>query len=231
MAAAMGMAFFSLSLGGTFMVIYGSYLGPKSRLSQNALFTGIGASLAGILAGLAIFPAVFSFGLEPSSGPDLIFRTLPETFDKMPAGWIFGSLFFLGLFGAAFLSDVAAFEVLVQGIVDNTRFSRRKTVSMVCLIVFFLALPPMWNFKIFVPWDLTFGSGMQALGSLLAVMAAVWFLKRGRVLNELNHGKPKRFYVFLLWWMRIVIPLAILFIGINWLLESVLHISLFGNTI
>ncbi|HDZ24980.1 hypothetical protein LCGC14_0689870, partial [marine sediment metagenome] len=72
MAAALGMAFFSMSLGGTFMVIYGSYLNKKANLPRNAILTGIGASTAGILAGFVIFPAVFSFGLEPDSGPGLI---------------------------------------------------------------------------------------------------------------------------------------------------------------
>ena len=227
MAAALGMAFFSMSLGGTFMVIYGSYLNRQANILKNAVFTGIAASAAGLMAGFAIFPAVFSFGLKPGEGPGLIFQTLPKTFDMMPAGWLFGLLFFLGLFGAAYLSDVAAFEVLVGGIVDNTRLERKRAVILTCLIVFVLAIPPMINFKIFLPWDLTFGSGMQALGSLLAVITAVWCLKRANALKELSAGRGKPFPVFLYWWMRIVIPAAILFVGINWLLESVFKIKIF----
>lgn len=228
MAAALGMAFFSMSLGGTFMVIYGSYLNRQANIFKNAVFTGIAASAAGLLAGFAIFPAVFSFGLKPGEGPGLIFQTLPKTFDMMPAGWLFGLLFFLGLFGAAYLSDVAAFEVLVGGIVDNTRLERKKAVILTCLIVFVLAIPPMINFKIFLPWDLTFGSGMQALGSLLAVITAVWCMKRADALKELSAGRRKPFPVFLYWWIRIVIPAAILFVGINWLLESIFKIKIFG---
>ncbi len=228
MAAALGMAFFSMSLGGTFMVIYGSYLNRQANILKNAVFTGIAASAAGFLAGLAIFPAVFSFGLKPGEGPGLIFQTLPKTFDMMPAGWLFGLLFFLGLFGAAYLSDVAAFEVLVGGIVDNTRIVRKKAVILTCLIVFVLALPPMINFKIFLPWDLTFGSGMQAMGSLLAVITAVWCIKRANAMKELSAGRRKSFPVFLYWWMRIVVPAAILFVGINWLLETVFKIKIFG---
>ena len=228
MAAALGMAFFSMSLGGTFMVIYGSYLNRQANIFKNAVFTGIAASAAGLLAGFAIFPAVFSFGLKPGEGPGLIFQTLPKTFDMMPAGWLFGLLFFFGLFGAAYLSDVAAFEVLVGGIVDNTRLERKKAVILTCLIVFVLAIPPMINFKIFLPWDLTFGSGMQALGSLLAVITAVWCMKRADALKELSAGRGKPFPVFLYWWMRIVIPAAILFVGINWLLESVFKVKIFG---
>ena len=228
MAAALGMAFFSMSLGGTFMVIYGSYLNKKDNIPKNALLTGIGASTAGILAGFAIFPAVFSFGLEPASGPGLIFTTLPKTFELMPAGWLFGLLFFLGLFGAAYLSDVAAFEVLVGGIVDNTRMERKKVVFLVICICYILSIPPMINYKIFIPWDLTFGSGMQALGSLFAVVTAVWCIKRADALKELSEGRKKPFPIFLYWWMRIVIPIAILFVGISWLMDSVFKINIFG---
>ncbi|MDH5706587.1 MAG: sodium-dependent transporter, partial [Candidatus Aminicenantes bacterium] len=228
MAAALGMAFFSMSLGGTFMVIYGSYLNKQANILKNSVLTGIAAATAGLLAGFAIFPAVFAFGLKPGEGPGLIFQTLPKTFDLMPAGWLFGLLFFLGLFGAAYLSDVAAFEVLVGGIVDNTKLDRKKAVFLICLIVFVLAIPPMINFKIFLPWDLTFGSGMQALGSLLAVITAVWCMKRSKALKEFTEGREKRFPLFLYWWMRVVIPAAILFVGINWLLESVFNIKILG---
>ena len=146
----------------------------------------------------------------------------------MPAGWVFGLLFFLGLFGAAYLSDVAAFEVLVGGIVDNSSIKRKKAVFLVCCIVFVLAIPPMINDKIFVPWDLIFGSGMQALGSLFAVITAVWFIKRSAALKELSEGKKRPFPLFLYWWMRIFVPAAILFVGINWLLEKIFKIKIFG---
>ncbi|MDH5714011.1 MAG: sodium-dependent transporter [Candidatus Aminicenantes bacterium] len=219
MAAALGQAVFSMSLGGTFMVIYGSYLDKRSNIPKNAIFTGVGDTVAGLLAGFAIFPAVFAFGLEPASGPSLIFSTLPKTFAMMPAGWLFGLIFFLGLFGAAYLSDVAAFEVLVGGIVDNTKLNRKKAVLLICTIVFVFAIPPLINFKIFFPWDLTFGSGMQTVGALLAVITTVWCIKRSEALKELSEGTGKPFPLFLYWWMRIVIPLAILFVGINWLLE------------
>ncbi len=221
MAAALGMAFFSLSLGGTFMVIYGSYMAPGTPIPRNAVYTGVSAALAGILAGFAIFPAVFAFGLEPASGPGLIFTTLPKTFGQMPSGWLFGLLFFAGLFGAAFLSDVAAFEVLVGGMLDNTRMSRKKAVVLACAVVLLLALVPMINYRIFIPWDLTFGSGMQALGSLLAVITAMWCIGRAQALKELSPGGGRPFPKWLYWWLRVAVPAAILIVGLNWLLESV----------
>ncbi|MCK4766384.1 MAG: sodium-dependent transporter [Candidatus Aminicenantes bacterium] len=226
MAAALGQAIFSLSLGGTFMVVYGSYLEKSASIPKNAVFTALGDLFAGLLAGLAIFPALFAFGLAPDSGPGLIFSTLPKSFALMPLGWLFGLLFFAALFGAAYLSDVAALEVLVAGITDNTSIERKKAVRLVCGIVFLLAIPPMINFKIFVPWDLFFGSGMQTLGTFMAVITAVWCTKRASALKELARGSDKPFPLILYWWMRIVIPLAVLFVGLNWLLESVFQVKL-----
>jgi len=222
-AAAMGMAFFSMSLGGTFMVIYGSYLDETASIPKNAIFTGVGASAAGLLAGFAIFPAVFAFGLEPASGPGLIFSTLPQTFAAMPAGWFFGFLFFAGLFGAAFLSDVAALEVLVGGLVDNTRIQRKRAALLACLIVFVLAVPPMVNLGVFVPWDLLFGSGMQVLGSLLAVITVGWCFTTAKALDELSRGRVRKVSPLLIWWIRVVVPISILAVGINWLWDAVLN--------
>jgi len=222
MAAALGQAVFSMSLGGTFMVIYGSYLGREERIPGAALFTGLGDMTAGLLAGLAIFPAVFAFGLPPDSGPSLIFITLPQTFAQMPLGGLFGLLFFAGLFGAAFLSAVAALEVLVGGIVDNTGLSRNRAVIVACGIVMLLAVLPMINMKLYVQWDLFFGSGMQTLGTLLAVVTTAWCIRRSDALRELADRSPRTFYRVLYWWMRVVIPFSVIFVGINWLLESVL---------
>ncbi len=214
--AALGQAFFSLSLGGTFMVIYGSYLDPGDELASTALWTAGGDLGAGLLAGLAILPAVFAFGLEPASGPGLVFATLPRVFAAMPAGRLFGGLFFLGLAGAAFLSALAAYEVLVAGLTDNTRLGRRRAIALVAGIVLVAALPPMLNLRIFVPWDLTFGSGAQVAGSLLAVLTAGWVLRRAALLEQLG-GNP-----WLLAWLRFVVPGALVAVGAWWLLEEVL---------
>ena len=220
MAAALGQAVFSMSLGGTFMVIYGSYMDASEEIPGTAVLTGLGDTLVGLLAGLAIFPAVFAFGLQPDSGPSLIFFTLPQTFQQIPSGGLFGLLFFAGLFGAAFLSAVAALEVLVGGIVDNSALSRKGAVALVCAIVLVLAVPPMFNMKIFFPWDLTFGSGMQTVGAFLAVITTGWCIKRSDALKELATQTARPFHHALYWWMRIVIPASVLFVGVKWLLDS-----------
>ncbi len=228
MAAGLGQAIFSMSLGGTYMLIQGSFLDQTSHVPRNAVYVGLGDTLAGLLAGFVIFPAVFSFGLEPASGPSLIFHTLPQTFGKMPGGRLFGFLFFSGLCGAAFLSLVTAFEVIVSGIVDNTRKSRKTAVIIACSGSLVSAIPPLFNLDIFVVWDLIFGSGLQIAGAFFTVIAAAWSIKRSTMLKELARGSEKKFPVVLYWWMRIAVPLAVLFVGINWFLDSVLKVQLFS---
>jgi NSS family neurotransmitter:Na+ symporter len=222
MAAAIGHAIFALSLGGTFMVVYGSYLKDDESLARPALWTAIGDTAASLIAGLAIMPAVFAFGLQPTSGPGLVFVTLPKVFAAMPAGWLFGTMFFVGLFGAGYLSDIAAVEVLVAGITDNTKMSRPRAVWLMAAVCFVLAIPPSINNAIFVPWDLTFGSGMQTLGSLLAVLTVGWCMHRAHALEQLalDGGRPAP--AWLVRWIRFGIPLVILGVGVYWLLTAVL---------
>jgi len=224
MLAALGQAVFSLSLGGTFMVVYGSYVGAGEGLGRNAAWTATGDLVAGLLAGLAIFPAVFALGLEPSSGPGLLFATLPEVFSRIPLGGIFEMLFFLALFGAAYLSDVAAFEVLVAGLTDNTRLKRRTAVRLMAGVVFLIALPPMVSMRVFVPWDLTFGSGMQTLGALLSVLTVGWVIRRSDALRELAPDEASAPPVWLYYWLRWVIPAAIALVGAWWVLTDLLGV-------
>ena len=224
--AALGQVVFSLALGGTFMVVYGSYLNDDDALGSNAVFAVLGDTGAGLLAGLAIFPAVFALGLEPGSGPGLIFATLPQVFDGMPAGHFFGLLFFAALGGAAYLSAVAAFEVLVAGLTDNTDMGRRRAVWLVAGTVVLLAVPPMINLKIFIPWDLTFGTGFQTVGALAAAVTVGWALKRGEALRQLaGDSADSRSARLLYLWIRFVIPGAILAVGIWWLLTEVLGVA------
>lgn len=232
MFAALGQVVFSLGLGGTFMVVYGSYLEPGERLGRSAMATAGADTAAGLLAGLAIFPALFAFGLEPASGPGLIFDTLPRVFAAMPGGVFFSSLFFVALFFAALLSAIAAFEVVVVGLTDNTSLERRRAVGLVLAVVTMLAVPPMINMTIFVPWDLTFGSGMQTLGALLAVIACAWCLDRSAALRQLatreagsDSDPATPLAMFLYYWLRYVVPGGILLVGVWWLLTEVLHVT------
>lgn len=230
MIAALGQAVFSLGLGGTYMVVYGSYLDADGGLLGNAVYTAAGDTAAGLLGGLAIFPAVFALGMSPASGPDLVFSTLPDVFAAMPAGALLGALFFAALAAVAFLSDVAAFEVLVAGLTDNTGLPRRSAVVLVAAIVFLFSLTPMINMELFVPWDLAFGSGLQMGGALLAALCVGWALDRGAVLEQLaRSGRSGRggaeVSPWLYRWIRYVIPGAIGLVAAWWLASDVLGLA------
>jgi NSS family neurotransmitter:Na+ symporter len=222
MVAALGHMMFSLSLGGTFMVVYGSYLSEKDSLAAPAVVTAVGDTVTSLIAGFAIIPAVFALGLEPTQGPGLLFSTLPQVFAAIPVGWLFGFLFFAGLFGAGLLSDIASLEVLVAGLTDNTSWSRTRAVWLMCGAAFIVAIPPSINNAIFIPWDLTFGSGMQTLGALLAVITVGWCMSRSTALRQLALQGHSVAPMWLFYWIRYGIPAAIGAVGIWWFLTSVL---------
>lgn len=227
LVAALGQAAFSLSLGGTFMVAYGSYLPEGEDLRMGALLTAVGDLGAGLLAGLAIIPAVIALGMEPTAGPRLIFAVLPEVFARLPAGSLFGLFFYIGLLGAAFLSAIAAWEVQILGLIDSFGMSRRRAVWIVGIGVYLISIPPMLNLEIFVPWDLTFGSGMQTVGALLAAITFGWCVDRGKALRDLagDGGEIDVKTRWLLVWLRWVVPGGILAVGIWWLMSDVLGMT------
>jgi len=142
-------------------------------------------------------------------------------FAAMPAGWLFGSLFFVSLLGAGYLSDIGAVEVLVAGLTDNTALTRKRAVWVMATACFVLAIPPSINNAIFVPWDLTFGSGMQTLGSLLAVLTVAWCMNRSTALEELFGAGGEPVPMWLFYWIRFGIPVIILGVGVYWLLTQV----------
>ncbi|MGI9626039.1 MAG: sodium-dependent transporter [Longimicrobiales bacterium] len=215
--AALGQVVFSMALGGTFMVVYGSYLPKEAPLGSDAVWTASGDLVAGLLAGLIIFPAVFSIGAEPGAGPGLIFETLPEVFRQIPLGSLWGMLFFVALGGAAFLSGVAALEVLIAGVTDNTKLDRGRATWGVIALVLLLSIPPMTNMTLFARWDLLFGSGLQTLGAFTAAVAAGWFLSRDVLTAAMGGGARGRFWAG---WVQWVIPASMLAVGLWWVADA-----------
>ncbi|HLE71488.1 MAG TPA: sodium-dependent transporter [Vicinamibacteria bacterium] len=210
--AAMGQVFFSLSLGGTFFLLYGSYLRDDENLPVTAVQTAFGDMSAALLAGLAVLPAVFAMGVEPTSGPSLLFITLPGVFGAMPGGAFAGGLFFSAFFVAAFLSAVAGMEVLVDGARHYFGWSRGRALVVLVGADFFLSIPSMSSSDYLMWNDRLWGSTMQPVGSALTLIALGWFVSRGRALAEVNRGSSIRVGDLWIFWIRWVIPISIAFI-------------------
>lgn len=145
-SAALGQVFYSLSLCMGITITYGSYLSEKENIPRSCLsVAGLDTAIA-VLAGIAIFPAVFSFGLEPGQGPGLIFGTLPNVFSAIKGGPVFAFLFFFLVFFAAVTSAIALLEVPVSFAIDSLRWSRRKASLVIGAAIFLLGIPSALSF-------------------------------------------------------------------------------------
>ena len=204
--AALGQAFFSLSLGGTFYLIYGSYLRDDEDIPKTAIATGIGDASAALLASLFIVPAVLALGLNMQAGPLLIFETLPRMFSEIPAGRFIGTAFLIGLWMMAFLSTVAAFQVIVAALTDSFNFSLTKAALLVGCVEAVLMLPSALSPDIIGTLDLVFGSGMQMLGSGLAIVALFWGCDKAVSATQIFRGKTDGIRRLYLLWLRWVVP-------------------------
>jgi len=139
--AALGQAFFSLSIGLGLMTTYGSYVSKKENLGTCAFWVSMSDTAAAFLAGLVVFPALFAMGKDPAAGPTLVFVVLPELFAKMPGGSIVGGLFFILLAVAALTSTISLLEVPVSYLVDEKKASRKKMVPIAAAVTFLVGLP------------------------------------------------------------------------------------------
>lgn len=218
--AALGQSFFSVGLGGTFMVAYGSYLSRDESIPKIAIATSIGDLGASLLASLFLVPTILVFGLDLASGPGLIFATLPKLFSTMPFGRIAGSLFLTALSAVAFLSVVAAYEVVVGGI-HGSLFKKAKKpriIVVVGILMAVLTLPSNLYPDLIGILDLIFGSGMQVFGSVLAVVGIIWGLGRNRALKQMfniEETEGLRSFVFI--WLKWVVPAVLLSVLIGYI--------------
>ena len=226
--AAMGQAFFSLSLGMGTMITYGSYLSRKENLVRSAGWVCSLDTTIALLAGLAIFPALFTVpGLEPTVGAGLIFVVLPNVFNQIPLGDLFGAGFFLLLAIAALTSSISILVVPVAYFEDEKGWSKRKAVLVSGTIAFFLAIPSAlsvggveWLTDLFSIEDrtygfldmmnLVFGQYSLMIGSFLVAIFVGWKWGTARARAEIEEGNPafklKTIFAFLI---RFLCPVAI----------------------
>ena len=232
-AAALGQAFFSLSLGFGTILTYASYVDKKENILFQSTATAASDLMFALIAGVAIMPAVFAFGLNPQSGPGLVFETLPYVFSQMPAGGFVAILFFVALLVAALTSSISMLEVAVAYLVEEKNFSRVAacgTLFVLCWIVgalCSLSFGPLADVQItgrsiFDFFDNLSSNILMTLGSLLTVLFVGWRLKKTAVYDEFTNGASLSANVKIfgvLWFLiRYVCPLAIISIFVSGLL-------------
>jgi len=197
--AALGHAFFSLSLGMGILITYGSYVKKDENLGSMTVQVTILDTFIALMAGVAIFPAVFAFGIEPSAGPGLVFVTLPNVFQQMPMGNIFCIMFFLLLAIAALTSTISLLEVVVAYLVEDFNMSRKTATVILVILITLVGIPSslscgvMGDFKIFGYnfFDLVdhISSNMLLpIGGLCISLFVGWKMKRVDVEDELTSG-------------------------------------------
>ena len=225
--AALGQAFFTLGLGIGSMAVFGSYISKeRSLMGESLIITGLDTFVA-LTAGLIIFPACFAYGINPGAGPGLIFVTLPNMFNSMPNGRIWGTLFFLFMSFAALSTVIAVFENIIACFIDKFSMRRVPASIITCVGIFILSLPCAFGFNI---W-----SGFQPLGSGSNVLDLEDFILSNNILpigtiiyllfcvtrygwgwdnfvKEVDEGKGLKFPKFLRGYLTYVVPVIMLII-------------------
>ena len=231
-SSAMTQAFFSLSLGVAALEILGSFMSKDYKLTSEAVKICFLDTFVAIMAGLIIFPACFSFGINVNEGPALIFMTLPNVFVNMKGGRIWGSLFFLFMQFASFSTVIAVFENLISFCCDTFGWNRKKSVIINFLFIFFMSLPCVFGFNILKNFtlhgknileieDFIVSNLLLPLGSLVYLLFCVndrygWGFKN--YLKEANTGVGISVSEKLGFYFKFILPILVIIIFLNGLL-------------
>ena len=225
---ALGQVFFTLSLGMGVMITYSSYVvKPENMLRSKGIVTMIDTSIA-IISGIAIFPAVFTFGISPTQGPDLIFLTLPNVFGQMAGGQYVGILFFLLITIAALTSMVSIFEMMTNYMMEELKMTRRRAVLWLlitlCLVAALCAQSQVegsrlmiGDYNVFDFLDMLSSNYLMTIGGLLIVIFAGWHIseKRLRKVFTTNGMYNNRIFPVFRFVIRYVSPIAVAIIFLS----------------
>ncbi|WP_044747422.1 sodium-dependent transporter [Bacillus alveayuensis] len=225
---ALGQSFFALAVGFSCMVTYSSYLDQNVSLPSSASWVALMNIFVSMLAGLAIFPAVFSFGLEPAEGPGLLFIVLPTVFSQMPFGELFLSLFLLLFLFATLTSSFSLLEIIVSAFTAKGTRSRKAVSLTSGLIVFIAGIPAALSFSaladfqifgktVFDATDYLVSNILLPIGSLLISLFIVHKMDKELVKQEflLAGSFPNALYSAWRWLMKWVVPIGIIIVFIN----------------
>ena len=222
---AFGQAFLSLSIGISCLVTYGSYFKDDLSLVKDATMVGVLDTLVAILSGVMIFPAVFSFGVEPTAGPRLIFEVLPSIFQQMTGGYVWALLFFLLVFFASLTSTISLSEIPITFMIEEHKMSRRRAIAWTALFTFILAVIAALSFNvlddvkifgksIFDAMDYAASNIFMLIGGVFTAVYVGWIMDRKVLHEQLTNGgrlkgRTEPYFVFCL---RYVAPVSIIFI-------------------
>jgi NSS family neurotransmitter:Na+ symporter len=225
---ALGQAFFSLSIGMGTLITYGSYIPADNKLASTAVQVSMVDLFIAILAGLAIFPAVFAFGISPASGEALTFIVLPGIFQQVSGGMIFAFAFFFLLAIAALTSTISVMEVIVAYFSEQLNMSRRTAIIIATASMFILGISAslswgvmrdvkLFNLNIFDLFNFTTANILLPLGGLLIVAFLGWFFPGHSVRDELSNGGTLkvRYYSLYRFIIRFIAPVAIALVFLN----------------
>lgn len=228
--AAMGQAFFTLSIGMGSLAIFGSYIGKERSLTGEAVSVTVLDTSVALIAGLIIFPACSAFHINPDSGPNLIFVTLPNVFNSMQGGRIWGAFFFVFMSFAAFSTIIAVFENIISCLMDLLSWSRKKAVAFNLFAIILLSLPCIFGFNLWSSFqplgagsnildleDFIVSNNILPLGSLVYVLFCTTRYGWGwdNFIEEANMGKGMKFPKWARGYMMVVVPVIILAIFIQ----------------
>ena len=225
--SAMGQAFFSLSLGMGSIMAYGAYMPKEQEIVSTSFSVGSLDTLIAILAGLAIFPIIFAFNLEPGSGPGLVFVSLLSAFNQMDFGQLIGPLFFILLSIAALSSSISILEPGVAYLAEEGFLSRKKSAVFISLLCWVIGIGTALGFNIFADnnGDNPFLSNMelisvqilQPFGGMMIAIFVGWFMDEALIKNEITNKYPI-FYKLWRFFIKFIAPLSVAFIFISQLI-------------
>ena len=227
--AAMGQAFFTLSLGIGAMAIFGSYISKERSLMGESINICVLDTLVALMAGLVIFPACFAFGVDPGEGPGLVFVTLPNIFNQMSGGRLWGTLFFVFMSFAALSTVIAVFENIISFAIDLWGWSRKKAVLVNLVLILVLSMPCVLGFNVwsgFAPFgagstiqdleDFIISNNLLPLGSLCYLLFCTSKYGWGwdSFIAEADAGKGIKFPKWARLYVSYILPVVVLFIFI-----------------
>ncbi len=225
---ALGHAFFTLSLGMGAIMAYGAYMPKKSSIGKTVLTVAFLDTLIAIVAGLVIFPIVFSNGLEAGAGPGLLFQTLPLAFSQMPGGTLFGTMFFILVAFAALSSAISLGEPVVAWAVESKGMSRVAAATWIGIIIWILGIGTLLSFNLWAEYKL-FGKTlfdildfltaniMLPLGGLLIAVFVGWAMRQADVKEEVKMESPLMYTIWR-FVLKFIAPVAVAIVLVNGLI-------------